>query len=608
VKRGLWLLTVVAFVDCQPPSSVAGSAVPLRSTAAPASPLGEVQPPPARPVVAPPPPPPAVLSVVVEGACENLDAALLQNATLIHYGHVPGKGEAHATRLVLAFLREDGSLDADPKLERGLPTVSNAYTGGIDTDPLDVTSLTGTWPDDAQLRLVAESGNRMGTEADDYEWATDHWAPGDNEPLEAREKPRLPWLAGSKLARGPQLTPYPVLTVVPAGAAPTPDFTALHVAKTPSCQFMESDLLTRPGGELFLAGKFCGIYPTHEHGEWRYDGNHPPVMQGEASVAHWVPGGPATIMAIPPVANRAALELDEFLEASPTSMYLFGRVTHDSGPPDPYLAFYDGTAWSRVDAPYKGQPSTRDLEADGTLWLSDSAHDVYRRAPDGTWTKEPLGDVVNVAWRRHRPAWVVALGSVLRHDAGDTWTEVELPHPAFSTSASLTPRRVYLSPAGEVWVKATYEEQRPEWKTPAKREALLRLGTPTVAARPANRCDGEIGPSIASWPPPATASCQEPVVILARVSQNAPATFAFPQTRTALRGHPEIAGAELVEIDLGGQRLLAAKVASVEQGTRVAELVGHGVPGAHPEIVCGSVKVTRSIAWDERKTLGPAAR
>jgi hypothetical protein len=82
------------------------------------------------------------------------------------------------------------------------------------------------------------------------------------------------------------------------------------------------------------------------------------------------------------------------------------------------------------------------------------------------------------------------------------------------------------------------------------------------------------------------------------VSKSAPAQYDFPQTRAALRGHTEIAGAEFVEIDIDGKRLLAAKVDSIETGKRLVEIVSQGVPGTRPELVCAEPKVTRSLTFE----------
>jgi hypothetical protein len=123
---------------------------------------------------------------------------------------------------------------------------------------------------------------------------------------------------------------------------------------------------------------------------------------------------------------------------------------------------------------------------------------------------------------------------------------------------------------------------------------LLRLG----ATHAATHCEVAKGPSFSSWPAPATATCETPVAILARVAKSAPADYDFPQTRGAVRGHKELLGTEFVEIDLDGKRLLAAKVPSLDVGKHLVSLVSEAVHGTRPEVVCLQPKVTRPVVVD----------
>jgi len=655
VKRLHVIVAMFSLVACGTARSTGGE--PPRSAPRPLPEPRAATAPTAPPLTVPPSPPEPTFGVVVEGPCYNLTAEVLENATLIHHGFVQsayyylkdisGARVPVPGRLVFGRVRDDGSIDGDPALERGIPLVSAAYAGGgAGTGTLDVQSLRGHWPDHVSLSL-AGGGFRGIIDAFDFDWRGDHWAPRPPRTFGDEDRDvQAPWLAGSSLTMPHSWSPYPQFVVVPAGAAPTPDFSALHVPKEPDCTFVESAILTRPDGEIFLAGKFCGIYPTHDHPEWHYDGSHPPALQGESTIARWAPGSPAKAMTLPAVANHAELELDGFLEASPPSIYAFGTTgTSPEGGKAPYVAFYDGTIWSRVEVPFKGAVRERHVEPDGTLWVSNAAKELYARAPSGAWAKQPIEAVTTVAWQHDRPEWVVAGGAILHHGKGGEWTAIDAPHPAVSAGARYAQSRRHLewgeelwlgagafivrlgengrwtrfdvpppafSPAShfavdniffgqnrQVWIKASYEERRPEWPTPDKREALLLLG----ASRPATRCDADIGPSFSSWPPSATAACQTPVVILAHVSKSAPADFKFPQTRAAVRGHEEIAGAEFGETEIDGKRLLVARVPSLQKGSRLAELVSHAVAGTHPEVLCAEPTFTRTVSFD----LGPPA-
>jgi hypothetical protein len=512
---------------------------------------------------------PLTLSVAVEGRCPELGIGFMDNATIVHYGHIPGDHDAGAARLVLAFLREDGTLDEDPKLGRGL---MHRELGMTSSAALDVKSIGGSWPERATLSLGGEGGERVGSFSEERVCRADHWEAAPNV---AGETPSIGWLNGTKLERD-YGDAYPAYRVVPAGAAPVPDFTSMRVeGGGPECWFGETAVVARPTGEMFLAGTFCGFFPTH--GVLADMGPRP---TGEAGVARWVPGAKAKLEKIPDVARHADLVLAGFVEASPTTLFLFGTVANpaDAQKPDAYLALHDGTSWSRVETPYHGAVTHHEVAPDGALWV----------------LKLPLEDVASVVWANGRPSWV-ALRRGLAHRGDDgQWSRFPAPRPAFSNSSELDVEGVSVSPKGDVWVHASYDEKRPEWTKPERREALLRYGV----AYPAAHCDVAMGSSFSSWPPPATAACTHLVAILARVSKSAPAQYDFPQTRAALRGHTEISGAEFVEIDIDGKRLLAAKVSSIDTGKRLVEIVSQGVAGTRPELVCTEPKVTRTIPFD----------
>ena len=590
---------VVACAGCQgaevttaPPPRVA-----VISAAAPPKPaqLPEpVAPRVAASVAAPTP----TFGVVVEGQCSELGVGFFENATVVHYGDIPGTAypDRVPVHLVLALVRDDGSIDEDPKLTAWLPKTSEFGGMGETFIPMEFDAVAGTWPEGASLTIAGGGGERIGTRTDTFVWRGDHWVPPGPQrvaPEAAGAEHAQAWVSGTSWLHGSTLASvqedrqgaYPSFQVFPKGSAPVPDFTALHVKEKPTCWFRESARVTRPSGELFVAGKFCGIFPTHE----MY-----PLPEGEAAVARWAPGARATIEPIPAELDHASLSLDSILETSPTAFYLFGTVGRCNPTCVPYLAIRDGTTWTRIAAPYKGFVSRHELEADGTLWVLDQDQGLYRYGTDGTWTTQPIGAATSVAWVHGRPAWAVVNGAVMQRTEGGEWTKRELPAPAFSTGAKLQAHRVAISPRGEVWVSGSYAEHRPEWTMAESREVLLRLG----ATHAATHCEVAKGPSFSSWPAPATATCETPVAILARVAKSAPADYDFPQTRGAVRGHKELLGTEFVEIDLDGKRLLAAKVPSLDVGKHLVSLVSEAVHGTRPEVVCLQPKVTRPVVVD----------
>ncbi len=523
-------------------------------------------------------PHPETLSVFVEGACGELGVGFFDNGTVVHYGHIPDSRVLPLSPPVFAFVKDDGSFVQDDTVRSGLPASS--------LPELDIGDMSGSWPETASITIFRHGGERAEAEAHRFDRQGDKWVasaiPPDRNAVD-RSVLGASWLSGSRLEPVGAWSPYPAFKVVPAGAALGPDFTALHVAEAPMCKFVQSDLLTRPTGELFLAGNFCGIFPTHNLGM---------TPMGEAAVARWAPGAPATLEPIPSVPNHADLHLDSFLEASPTALYLFGEV----GWKEAYVALRDGASWSRIEAPFQGYVAQRELEPDGTLWVRTSKEELYRYSPSGkAWTKEPLTGVLDVAWVGGHPVWALVSGGIAHRDENGAWTSLATPRPAFSAAgASFELRRITLSPKGEAWVHATYEEPRPGAPANEWREALLRVGPPVAPTR----CETAKTASFVRWPPRATAACTDLVAILARVSKSAPADYDFPQTRAALRGHDEVLEAELVEIEIDGKRLLAAKVKSIEAGTRLVDIETRGVRGTRPELVCTRPKVTRALTFD----------
>jgi len=566
-------------------SGALGGSEPDPSRSPPPPAAARSQPIPPLPAEAPPPehpPAAASLTVAVEGRCSGLDVGFIGATTFVRHGHVAAVGETPAA-LVLARVTDRG-IEDDPTLARGVRLGEETWRS------MHVLSMSGTWPDDAHLTMFNEGGERVGTLLMEYAWKGDRWRlVPPRPPQEDAYGIQTPWQNGSTLWL--HESTYPEFAVLPRGAAPRPDFGALRVRNEPSgCFFEHGATLARPGGEVLLAGRYCGIFPSHQ-GSLMTGG-----MVGEAALARWVPGRPAVLEPIPPVARRAALRLTGLREAAPSTVYLFGSIVNaDESAAETYIARSDGAGWTRVPAPFKHARSYSP-DADGTLWAwADGA--IFRLPAGGEWEKAPIENVTDVAWKDERPVWAMTKDSLHRRDASGAWTDVAVPKPAFSEGAALRLDALRLSPNGDLWVRASYAEKRAQWTKPEEREALLRFGAPL----PASRCEaGAPGDRslLAGWPEQATESCTTPFAVLVRVSKSAPATYDYPQTRAALKGHTELEGAEFVDIDLGGRRYFGAKATSLAQGRAAVELVGKKVDGSRPELVCLAPHVTRTLPID----------
>jgi hypothetical protein len=576
MKKRLALATLPFLAACS--GSLGADPDPSR---APASPAKET--PPARaaelPVEAPPQPPPQALAVAAEGRCGELGLSFIGDETFVHHGHLAGQNMTPST-FVLARVTASGIEDA-PELVRGIRRSDEAWRS------FELLSMEGTWPNDATLTMWSEGGERVGVQTMDYAWKGDRW----------QLKPARPSVddaygISEKLANGATLWlhsygPYPEFAVVPRGKAKTPDFGSLRAREVPeSCQFDFGAMLVQTSGDVYLAGRYCGIFPSHTAPDY--------TVHGEAALAKWTPGGRAVLEPIPAVAKHAALRLTGLREAG-GKVYAYGAIVKgDEAPVEMYLARSDGPGWTRIAAPFK---SARQLEVeeDGTIWAwAEGA--IYRRGGEA-WEKASLEGVRNVVWKEKRPAWASTEKELFRRDASGAWTKVDVPKPAFSDGADFRLGTLATSPSGELWVNASYTETRAQWSQPEERQALLRYGAPRTALR----CDaGGAGDKsfFAGWPQTASESCATPFALLVRVSKNAPKTYDYPQTRAALKGHKELEGAEFVDIELEGRRYFGAKTTSIAQGRAAVEAVGKKVQGTRPELVCLAPTVTRTLPLD----------
>jgi len=101
-----------------------------------------------------------------------------------------------------------------------------------------------------------------------------------------------------------------------------------------------------------------------------------------------------------------------------------------------------------------------------------------------------------------------------------------------------------------------------------------------------------------SMPAPLTRDCETPFVLLYTLSKSAPASYDFPSTRAALKGHLEFKSAELVEVTRIDKRYLGAKVPSVPLAIKLAEFIKQKVQGSTPQTACYNPRVTRTIDLD----------
>jgi len=341
----------------------------------------------------------------------------------------PLKGAALVDAAGFLALLGDGPLRQSPAVMKGL---EKGETGRI----------LGSYPDGAWL--VAADGT--------YKWTRDRWAEnkllrehetvlaiapwGDNRAVAAIAMPGNDmrfFLVGGK--PGVILpAPYPADRAKPDGGsdeAPSEgEDTACKVKMKPA----ELVLGGLPTGELYAAGYAC---ETTGH--------------GGAIVERWEPKKVrGTVEPLPKPESDHDPELRGVLARSPSDVTVFGA---EGLPRTPYLARFDGKAWSLDKAPFGGGVDALVAADDGTLWAV-AAGAVWKRAGGGAWEQVPLpeGVTAQAVWpRTAADVWLTASrgghGVLLRTARIDAKDALELPPRNAMSGMIAANRRFVATPA-----------------------------------------------------------------------------------------------------------------------------------------------------------------
>ncbi len=250
-----------------------------------------------------------------------------------------------------------------------------------------------------------------------------------------------------------------------------------------------------------------------------------------------------------PLAKGDAVTAASIAGASRDELYVGATVRSDRHP-RPYLARFDGKAWTEVGTPVPGGIVSIARGADGALWI------VEEGVPSRLWTSRP----------------------------GGAWTPVPLPRR--EDGKPLVVERVQVAPDGTVWLTAGGLLLRtgPARATFAWHDADC---PPVVTARPATRCS----------------AYEHVFVLLYTLAKTTPPDYDFPALRAALKGHGELSSFRFAETEENGRRYLVAfpehaTFEPLSYGTTLARLVKDKVPGSSPTLLCGSPRVVRELRVD----------
>jgi hypothetical protein len=327
-------------------------------------------------------------------------------------------------------------------------------------------------------------------------------------------------------------SPYPADKPKPAAAPPAESASAAAEAPPPpsepepenkppddSCKVkMKPDgvvLSGLPTGQLYAAGYECQE-----------------IGHGAAIAERWEPKKlRGTAEPLPRPEGEGSTEIRGVLARSPTEVLVFGKV---GAPGRPYLARFDGKAWSLEKAPFTDGITSIVAADENTLWA----------IAGGLWKKAGAAE----------------------------WTKVELP-------ASLTPKSVAARTATEVWVSATNQ----------KGEGVLLRSTPAAAKDlvklPTRKAMSDMVSSNRRWI--ATPACDKVYAHLATLgpSKSEPPKD-FSVLKAALASNKEFESLAPIVEDDGAHLYIGVPVPSIEVGQKLLAAYAEKSPKTVSNLFC----------------------
>jgi hypothetical protein len=239
----------------------------------------------------------------------------------------------------------------------------------------------------------------------------------------------------------------------------------------------------------------------------------------------------------------------------------------------------------------------------------------YYQFDAGTWAPVPP---VGAPWAPPLPdpsarvavggghAWAISKGELVRWVGGagaGVWVKVDLPAPAFSSTAKFKVEDVAVSADGEAFVTASYTEKGPSWGDSLERRAVLRSRRPYQTVR-CNDVDPEsvgttAGRGVQSWPPVADEACPTPFVVLARRSNAHPQAPDYAPLRLPLRGHPELEPLLVMDVPSGDHTYIGVPTKDLATAKKLLQAEARAL-SLHGEIVCADPLPARAMQIDTR--------
>jgi hypothetical protein len=388
----------------------------------------------------------------------------------------------------------------------------------------------------------------------------------------------------------------PVFVFDRGGGAPAPQMTPGKGCKT--AVLGHADLVTLPSGELFGLGAACA--PDRAYNPYFMGG-----FGGPLAVERWAKGARKGTVDVLPGSEGLKDTMPPYELHAVGPSEVFALVSTQKG--DPYLARWDGRAWTNVSPVGMGEPAGKLWRTrDGATWLAAETH--LQRLDGAKWTAfAPPGKKAKLQWVEKAPDdtfWARREKDLLHLGAAGAWENVALPE--VDDGDALVPEAVSWND-GEMFVVASDRQGEITLLSVKKREKVLDLATAEDAGNgPTNKPGGTAGDALREEHAfgrvtPATPACKELFVVLYKLAKVAPPDYDFPLTRQALKGHTELSDVSFAETEDGGRRYFVGFVPNFKKGQDLVKLVKDEVKGATPQLLCGKPpKQNRSVRIDLR--------
>ncbi len=254
----------------------------------------------------------------------------------------------------------------------------------------------------------------------------------------------------------------------------------------------------------------------------------------------WEPATRRGVVEPLPAPASGKLKLEGVVAVSATDAYVWGNADKT-----PYVAHWDGKAWSLEKTPFAKELSTLVASSDGV---------VFAAANDGFYSKK----------------------------SGGVWETVALPKKL----AGFEPQTVYARTAGDVWVSGAV----------GKTKYLLRSAKVEKSAvmPSADEVEKTLRPNL-RWL--ATPLCSKPYAHLFSVGPSgSPTPKEFPTAKKAFEGK-KFDGAKLVVEDDGRNLFVGAIAGNVDQAESIAKAFAEANPKMKPRVFCHEPKVSKELEW-----------